>query len=212
VSIADHDELIAAVPRTLRMTEDEYDQWREENLRGEWVDGEVELMSPASTVHVQLQVLLSNVLHSYCSEKRLGEILGPELAIRLARQRRRRTPDLLFVQTSRLNLIRPTYLDGPPDAVFEIVSPDSVRRDWRDKYLEYDAAGVGEYWIIDPLSEVVEAYGRTEGGPFAALAEQDGRIASQVIPGFYLKPEWLWQRPLPTPFALLRELGILPAT
>jgi len=28
----------------------------------------------------------------------------------------------------------------------EIVSPDSEARDWREKYLDYQAAGVREYW------------------------------------------------------------------
>ncbi len=31
--------------------------------------------------------------------------------------------------------IRRTFLDGPPDLAVEIVSPDSVERDWREKYL-----------------------------------------------------------------------------
>jgi Uma2 family endonuclease len=211
VSIADPPYPVADPPRTLRMTEAEYDQWHDEELRGEWVDGEVELKSPASNDHVQLQMLLSNVLHILCSERQLGQVLGPEFAVRLAQQHRRRTPDLLFVRADRCGLIRATHLDGAPDAAFEIVSSDSVRRDWRDKYHEYEAAGVGEYWIIDPLSEVVEAYGRPDGGPFVQIAPDGERIASQVIPGFFLKPAWLWQRPLPSPLALLRELGILPA-
>jgi Uma2 family endonuclease len=210
VSIADPPYPVADPPRTLRMTEAEYDQWHDEELRGEWVDGEVELKSPASNDHVQIQMLLSNVLHILCSERQLGQVLGPEFAVRLAKQRRRRVPDLLFVRADCCGLIRATHLDGPPDAAFEIVSPDSVRRDWRDKFHEYEAAGVGEYWIIDPLSEVVEAYGRPDGGPFVQLVPDGERIASQVIAGFFLKPAWLWQRPLPSPLALLRELGVLP--
>ena len=36
----------------------------------------------------------------------------------------------------------------------------------------------------------------------------DVRIASTVLPGFYLKSAWLWQEKLPDVIALLREMGV----
>lgn len=198
-------------PGTLRMTEAEFDRWHDEGVRGEWIDGEVVLMSPASNRHVQIQMLLSSVLHIYCRERGLGEVRGPEFAIRIPNQRRRRTPDLFFVRSGREESFQETFFDGAPDAIFEIVSPDSVRRDWRDKYHEYDTGGVGEYWIIDPLSEVAEAYGRADEGSFRLLPLNGDRINSTVISGFFLKPQWLFSDRLATPFACLRELGVLPA-
>src|SRR5207302_6232318 len=38
------------------------------------------------------------------------------------------------------------------------VSPESQSRDRREKYLEYEAAGIPEYRIADPLSRMLEAY------------------------------------------------------
>ena len=135
-----------------------------------------------------------------------GRVLGPEFQVRLGARRRRRVPDVLFVARARLEILRPNHLEGAPDLAMEIVSPDSVARDWREKYLDYQAAGVREYWVIDPLSRNVEAYSLAEGA-YRRIEEADGRIASLVLPGFYLKPAWLWQEPLPKVRDVLQELG-----
>lgn len=40
----------------------------------------------------------------------------------------------------------------------EVVSDDSVERDWRDQYFEYEAAGVDEYWLVDPQYQPIAPY------------------------------------------------------
>ena len=99
------------------------------------------------------------------------------------------------------------HFEGGPDLIIEIISPDSQSRDRREKFLEYQKTGVREYWIVDPLSELVEAYSLGRDGKFKLITEKSGRIASKAISGFYLKPAWLWQKRLPKVSALLREIG-----
>lgn len=41
-------------------------------------------------------------------------------------------------------------MDGTPDLIVEVTSPESLARDRGEKYVEYEAAGVREYWLIDP--------------------------------------------------------------
>jgi Uma2 family endonuclease len=118
--------------------------------------------------------------------------------------------DLLFVAQSRLHLLHSTRLEGAADLVVEIVSPESLVRDWREKYLVYQAAGVREYWVIDPQARRFEVYSLNQNGIYEVPPEIDGRVSSRVIPGFYLKSEWLWQEPLPSAFDVLQEMGILP--
>jgi Uma2 family endonuclease len=196
-----------------RMTEDEFGAWclDHENVKAEWVDGEVVVMSPVNRSHMRLAEFLLRVLSEFVERQDLGEVHGGEFINRFLAGTRvtRRLPDLWFITKNRLNLIQPTYLDGPPDLVIEIVSPDSVARDWREKFLDYQSAGVREYWIIDPMSETVET-SRLAGGAFERIAEVDGRIASEKLPGFFLRPEWLWQEPLPNVRDVLRELGANP--
>jgi Uma2 family endonuclease len=47
---------------------------------------------------------------------------------------------------------------GPPDLVIEIVSPDSGFHDRGRKYDLYERYGVQEYWIVDPVEQLIEVY------------------------------------------------------
>jgi Uma2 family endonuclease len=42
-----------------------------------------------------------------------------------------------------------------PLLVVEVVSPDSINRDYRYKRSEYAALEIPEYWIVDPLESKV---------------------------------------------------------
>lgn len=176
--------------------------------RVEWVKGDVIEMSPVNTQHNQLSIFLTVVLRGFIGKEQLGHLLGPELQIRLAGQQTRRVPDLLFVAQERANILKETFVDGPPDLIVEIVSPDSLAQDWREKYLEYEAAGVREYWVIDPMAKHAELYSLNDG-KYSLISPQDDTIHSTVLSGFYLKPAWLWQNPLPNPLDILKELKVI---
>lgn len=196
-------------PQKLRMTEEEYDHWRDEEWTGEWVDGEVELMSPVGNRQSQLQVWFTVVLGSLIVHRQLGELRGPDFPIRIPRPRRRRIPDLLFVAAARASLLKPTYCDGPPDLALEIVAPESTSRDYRVKYQEYEAFGIREYWIVDPQAEIVEAAALDPQGLYQPILLIDGAITSAVVSGWSIKPEWLWTDPPRNPLDVLRELKVI---
>src|SRR5436309_13479877 len=101
-------------------------------------------MPPSSGEHVDLNGWLFRFVSEFVEVHQLGLVRGPEFQARLAigTQRRRRVPDMMFVVEARRHLLRPTYLNGAPDLVIEIVSADSQSRDRRDKYQEYEAAVV----------------------------------------------------------------------
>jgi len=55
---------------------------------------------------------------------------------------------------------------------------------------------VREYWLIDPRprKERADFYWLNESGEYQLLGtEDDERVESRVLPGFWLKPAWLWQ-------------------
>jgi Uma2 family endonuclease len=196
------------LPPKLQMTEDEYVSWvLATNANAEWVDGEVVMMSPANIIHQDLEGWLLSVLRMYCGERGLGTVLHNVL-VRLSRRRRFRIPDILFVAKDREGIIEPTMLRAPPDMVVEIVSPDSVSRDWRDKYTEYEEFGIRECWIIDPQAQSFEVYLLDSTGKYQQIKVTDGEVYSNVIPGFWVKSEWFAPATRVSELEALRQLGV----
>jgi Uma2 family endonuclease len=65
------------------------------------------------------------------------------------------------------------YVDGPADLVIEVVSPESRVRDRREKFREYQVAGVAEYWLIDPMQKTGEVYALSPSGVYERVAQGD---------------------------------------
>jgi Uma2 family endonuclease len=191
----------------VRMSEREFEDWCDEDVKAEWVDGAVILMTPENIVHLTLVQWLTFLFQEFVADHDLGRVIGREFSVRLPRQRRRRCPDVQFIATSRLHLIGQTFVDGAPDLIVEVVSPSSVSRDWRNKFSEYERAGVREYWIFDPASQHVEAYAIGKGKRYQLIREAEGWIESAVLPGFAFKVGWLKLVSLPRVARALKEMS-----
>jgi Uma2 family endonuclease len=75
-----------------------------------------------------------------------------------------------------------------PDLVVEVVSPDGVDRDYVEKREEYLAAGVREYWIVDPrLRRILVLFRVDDAWEEHEIAARDS-IASRVLPGLLVQP------------------------
>jgi Uma2 family endonuclease len=192
-----------------RMTEAEFEAWCHEDIRAEFVDGKVSVMPPVSLLHGDIGDFLHNLLRLYLELRPGGVKLPPEFQARL-RGGLRRVPDLMYVAPGHTSRIKATHLAGAADSVWEIISPDSEERDWRDKLPEYEAAGIPEYWIINPYVKTVHLYRLDPAGKYQRIQEQQGRLTSAAISGFWIRAEWLWQKPHPKIMDCLAELGVLP--
>jgi Uma2 family endonuclease len=194
----------------VHLTEDQFwAQYGDEDIKAEWVDGKVIVIPPASRDHVWLNNWLVRLMSEFVDINDVGEVAGPEFPIRLASIRISRIPDIIFVGKSKSHLIRPTFFEGAPDLIVEIVSPDSLARDWRDKYADYQAVGVREYWVVDPMAKQVDVYALSRLKKFSQIKPDDqGRIHSKVLKALFIDPQWLWRSPLPKLASVLKELKL----
>lgn len=177
---------------------EEFLAWADEETHAEWVDGEVLIVSPASADHQWLRDFLLILMRLFVEDRQLGTVLSAPFLMRLPTRPRGREPDLLFVAAEHLDRLRETYLDGAADLVVEIVSPESDQRDRGEKFFEYEAAAISEYWLIDALRQDAMFYVLGEDGRYHRTPpDVDGFFHSTVLPGFRLQVAWLWQRPLP---------------
>ncbi|MEP7187736.1 MAG: Uma2 family endonuclease [Roseiflexaceae bacterium] len=189
---------------------EEFLAWCDEDTHAEWVDGAIIMMSPASDQHQDLVEFLITILRLFNESQQAGWVRSGPFLMRTDVKPSGREPDILFVTKERMQLVQPTFLDGPADLIIEIVSPESIGRDRGEKFVEYEAAGVKEYWLIDPLRQQAEFYQLDDQGVYRAAAlDADGRYYSIMLPSFWLRVTWLWQKPLPPLLSVLKELGVI---
>jgi Uma2 family endonuclease len=196
--------LIEMLSTPPKMSYEEFLTWADEDTLAEWVDGEVIMTSPASRQHQLLVGFLEKVLGMFVEQHELGILLMAPFQMKLEHGRE---PDLLFVAHEHLDRLKETYLDGPADLVIEIMSPESAGRDRGDKFYEYARGGVPEYWLIDPQMNCCEFYQLKEKRYHLVFEGKEGKYEASVLPGFWLRVEWLWQDPLPSPIRTLAEIA-----
>ena len=170
----------------LRMTAREYLALGETHIRYELIDGVV-VMSPSPTAqHQQLIMKIAHQVVSFLNENPIGEVF-PELDINLRSglgQEVVYRPDIVYVSKERADIIQ-KHVVGAPDVLVEIISPDSRQYDSVTKKNDYEAAGVREYWLIDPLESKMTFFIR-QGDKFVESVPQGDTFASTAIPGFML--------------------------
>ena len=101
------------------------------------------------------------------------------------------------------------YIDGPADLAVEVVSPESGPRDRGEKFYEYEAAGVPEYWLVDPDREELVVYRLQDDRYQTAFEGREGRVESSVANGFWIEAQWLWREELPPVLDVLKRWGLL---
>lgn len=176
----------------------------------EWVDGKVIEMTPPGVPHQDLSMFLAKLIGLFVEVRKLGKVLAAPALMRIPGMDRGREPDLLFVSTAHADRFTSTHLNGPADLVVEIISPESLGRDRGEKFVEYEAAGIPEYWLIDPERKRAEFYRLDANGHYHdAGVDGEGRYHSQVLAGLWVEPVWFWQEPLPPVLDLLREIGVI---
>ena len=198
-------------PTRLKMGYEEFLAWADEDTHAEWVDGEVIVHMPPVYMHQDIVVFLGSLLRSFVQFFNLGRIIVAPFEVKLWPNGPSREPDILFISTGNLSKLTPERFAGGPDLVIEIISPGSVAIDRVDKFSEYQQAGVREYWLIDPRPHQQQAdfYRLGEDNLYhPAPIDEAGRYHSTILPGFWLKLDWLRQDPLPNPQLPLAEIMI----
>lgn len=162
----------------------------------EFVDGMVVPLSPVHIRHDEIYGYLRMMLSMYFAYRPIGKVVGEPFVMKLS-ENLSREPDLQVILESSYERCRPTYMDGPADIAIEITSPESIGRDHGTKYQEYEAYGVPEFWIIDPLHAECRFY-RLRGERYSLLsASEDGYYSTPQLPGFRLHVPTFWQPVLP---------------
>ena len=188
--------MTTATQRGVRMTASEY--LALEGLDdGVWelVDGVLEKMPAPSLEHQRLIGVLYRLIDSYpaAAFPPVGiALLGVGVALS---QFRVAVPDLVYVRAERGYILGGNLVEGIPDLVVEALSQDRARdlvmkRGW------YEAAGIPEYWILDPVNDTITVL-ELAGGRYVerAVLGRNDILTTAAIPGLALPPGQIFDDP-----------------
>jgi Uma2 family endonuclease len=166
-------------------TYDDYLLFPEDGQRHELIDGEHAVNPAPNLKHQKVALRLAMALQSFVAEKESGEVYIAPVDVILT-ERDVVQPDLLFVATEHLDRLTERGVRGAPDLVVEITSETSRRMDEVVKRKLYEAHGVAEYWVVDPVVDTVKVY-RLADAKLSRVAElsleEAGVLASPLLPG-----------------------------
>ena len=126
--------------------------------RYEFIGGRL-YMTPAPVIrHQRVSKRLQLALVRLLEETGHGEVFYAPCLVEFPGTSDRVQPDLLFVSNERQGIITEKLMLGAPDLVVEILSPSTAHRDRGIKLDLYARRGVREYWIVDPVRDVVDVW------------------------------------------------------
>ena len=199
-----------AVPATPLgvITFEEFIAAADEHLRAEWVNGGMVWLDAEPWKHWETACFLAGVLRAFTGRRELGgKTIYGAVPMRLGSNARE--PDVMYLRPENAHRRREYHVEGPADLVVEVIGASSEARDRVEKFREYQQAGVREYWLIDPMQQTAEVYRLSEGGVYELVpAGEPARLRSEVVPGFWIDPAWLWAES-PDEWVAYREWGLI---
>jgi Uma2 family endonuclease len=196
---------MTATARSGVFTYDDFHAIINDYQKGDLIDGVIYMASPESLEANDLFGWLFTVMRIYIRKRKLGRIFGSRVACRLD-DKNSPEPDILFVAEKNRGRLHSGRVDGPPNLAIEIVSPESVERDYDKKRRQYQRFKIPEYWIIDEHELKVTLLHLDARGKYREVAPRKGLFHSRELKGFWLDPTWLWQDPRPDELEVLARL------
>ncbi len=155
----------------------------DETMKAEFVNGEIIIHSPVVKEHNDATRNLLMLLNPYVILHDLGYVGVEKIMVSLSRNDYE--PDLCFFKKERSKDFEPKQKLFPfPDFVVEILSDSTQMHDRKTKFADYEEHGVGEYWMVDPETKMVEQYQLRAGKYEQILKAREGTIRSSTVSGF----------------------------
>ena len=133
--------------------------------RVELIDGVFYDMSAPTLIHQQLIVNISNQLFNQMDKCPHDCVLSlAPTDVQLDKDQKTIVqPDILIVCDKEK--IAVPRVCGAPDFIIEILSPSTMRKDFMIKGRKYQAAGVREYWLVDPDTRQIVQFDFSRDAP-----------------------------------------------
>ncbi len=170
----------------VKLTYDDLLRLPDDDLRHELIDGEHYVTASPNLRHQAILINLLVAIRNWLDGHPIGRVYVASVDVVLT-PTDVVVPDLLYMSHARAaDIATPQVVTGMPELLVEILSPSTRRRDETLKRGLYEREGVAEYWIVDPVDELVHVHRRTGDafGPPRTLSHAEGDVlATALIPG-----------------------------
>ncbi|MEL6381853.1 MAG: Uma2 family endonuclease [Cyanobacteria bacterium J06626_18] len=152
------------------------------DVRYELVKGQLVAMTPPTWQHLLIARYLERLFEAEIQRSQRGWI-ALQGAGQQVEEDTARLPDVMVMPIASFQdmTAETAVLQDAACLVVEVVSPSSVADDYLHKLAEYEAKGIAEYWILDPLALGAARYIGTPKRPTASIY--------QLVEGEYTKPK-----------------------
>lgn len=150
----------------------------------ELFEGELFASKAPALNHQQLITRFAIILGNYLDQNPIGQVwVTPGV---IFDEFNSAIPDLVFIAKERIPQIAAgIHIVGAPDLAIEILSPGSenARRDNVVKRQTYAKFGIKEYWIVDPIAELIEV-ARLKNNVMASSGKfkHEDEVSSPLLP------------------------------
>jgi Uma2 family endonuclease len=162
-----------------------------DNIRAELSNGRLEVLPMPTHTHQRIILLLLSLLEAFCKKHAPGELSFSGIRVRLKSRGKAkfREPDVVYMKKENAHRCHEEFWEGA-DLVAEVVSgsKEDRKRDYVDKRKDYAAAGISEYWIIDPDKKRIRVFVR-KGKKYEIHGDfkAGDRATSKLLRGFSVK-------------------------
>ena len=154
-----------------------------ENVKAEFINGEIVYHSPVRRRHWKSVGNLYAKLHLYVETHGLGEPGSEKVMVSLSRNDYE--PDIVFFSKEKAGNFSDEQLLFPaPDFIVEVLSDSTEKFDRNEKFVDYAAHGVSEYWIVNAENHTIEQYINKDNKYELFQKLHKGTIESSIIQGF----------------------------
>jgi len=129
-----------------------------EDVRAELIDGQIYYQAAPNRIHQEILTSILKIIANYIDSKDGScKVYPAPFAVKLFNDRKTIVEPDISVICDR-DKLTDKGCTGAPDWIVEIISPTTSSHDYVKKLNLYMAAGVREYWIVNPLNQSVYVY------------------------------------------------------
>ena len=189
MSLMDEGSRTTSQPAPLaKLTYNDFLLFPDDGERHELVGGDHYVTPSPSLRHQTISGRLHRTIGRYLDDHPVGEIWAAPLDVVLS-QVDVVEPDLIYVSNARASVLTKQNIQGVPDLVVEILSPNTRKMDEVVKRRAYERFGVPEYWVVDPELNLIKVYVLRDARFERAaefLSDEDAILTTSLFPGLNL--------------------------